>query len=122
MSKKDSFLVIRIKSIVLAFKGAFILIRTESSIQIQVVIAIIVTIAGFYFDISRTEWILQTLCIGLVLSIEGINTVIEKLLDFIHPEHHQKIGLIKDVSAGAVLIAAITAIAVGLFIYIPKIF
>ena len=122
MSKKDSFLVNRFKSVVLAFKGAFILIRTESSIQIQVVIAVLVTIAGFYFDISRAEWIIQIICIGLVLSIEGINTVIEKLLDFIHPEHHQKIGLIKDVSAGAVLFAAITAIAVGLFIYIPKIF
>ena len=122
MTKKESLLVNRLKSIHLAFKGAFILIRTESSIQIQVVLAVLVTIAGFYFDISHAEWILQTLCIGLVLSIEGINTVIEKTLDFIHPEHHQKIGLIKDVSAGAVLFAAITAIAVGLFIYIPKIF
>ena len=122
MSKKDSFLVHRLKSIVLAIKGAFILIRSESSIQIQVVIAVLVTIAGFYFDISRAEWILQIICIGLVLSIEGINTAIEKLSDFIHPEHHTKIGLVKDISAGAVLFAAITAIIVGLFIYLPKAF
>ena len=122
MTKKESLLVNRLKSIKLAFKGAFELIRTESSVQIQFVIAIVVTIAGFYYDISRAEWILQIICIGLVLSIEGVNTAIEKLSDFIHPEQHQKIGLVKDVSAGAVLFAAITAIVVGLFIYIPKIF
>lgn len=122
MTKKDSFIVNRLKSVQLAFKGASNLIRSESSIQIQVVIAFLVTIAGFYFEISRAEWIIQIICIGLILGIEGLNTAIEKLSDFIHPEHHKKIGLVKDISAGAVLFAALTAIAVGLFIYIPKVF
>ena len=97
-----------------------ILIRTEASIQIQILIAIIVTIAGFYFEISKTEWMAQLGMIGLVMSIEGINTAIEYIADFVHPEHHHKIGLIKDVAAGAVFIASIVAVIMAGIIYIPK--
>ena len=59
MQKKESFLVNRLKSVGYAFKGAVYLIRTESSIKIQVVIAVLVTMAGFYFEISKTEWLIQ---------------------------------------------------------------
>ena len=69
-----------------------------------------------------TEWILQLLSIGLVLSIEGLNTAVEKVADFIHPEYHEKIGDIKDVAAGAVTFAALIAAIIGLIIYIPKLF
>jgi len=122
MTKKDSFLIHRLKSINYACKGAILLIKTEASVQIQFAIAVIVTWAGIYFDISTTEWILQILAIGLVMSVEGLNTAIEKLADFIHPEDHKKIGVIKDVAAGAVFFAALAAILVGLIIYFPKIF
>ena len=122
MSKKDSFLVNRLKSIGFACKGALLLLKTESSIQIQFVIAILLTIAGFYFDISSTEWILQIFAIGLVMSIEGLNTAIEEIADFIHPEHNTKIGFIKDVAAGAVFLAAVASIIIGFIIYLPKIF
>ena len=54
------------------------------------------------------------------MAIEGINTAVEKLADFVHPKHNEKIGFIKDISAGAVFIAAISAVIVGLLIYIPK--
>ena len=74
----------------------------------------------FYFNISTTEWLFQTLAIGLVLSIEGLNTAVEKVADFIHPEYHERIGFIKDIAAGAVFFAAMTAIAIGLIIYLPK--
>lgn len=80
------------------------------------------TVAGFYFKISTTEWIIQLLSIGLVMSIEGINTAIEEIADFMHPEHHQKIGFIKDIAAGAVFIASIFTIIIGFIIYLPKIF
>lgn len=120
MQKKESFIVNRLKSVGYAFKGMLILIKTEASIKIQVFIAIVVTIAGFYFEISKTEWIAQLAMIGLVMSIEGINTAIEYIADFIHPEYHKKIGLIKDVSAGAVFIASIVAVIVAGIIYIPK--
>ncbi len=80
------------------------------------------TVAGFYFELSLTEWAIQCLTIGAILAIEGINTVIEEIADFIHPDYHPKIGLIKDISAGAVFIIAITAVTVGMIIYFPKIF
>ena len=63
---------------------------------------------------------MQTLAIGLVISIEAVNTTIEKLSDFIHPNQNPKIGVIKDISAGAVFIAATCAFVIGLIIYIPK--
>ncbi|MCB0426170.1 MAG: diacylglycerol kinase family protein [Mangrovimonas sp.] len=122
MSEKESFLMNRIRSVGYAFKGAFLLLKTEASIQIQFVIAILVTIAGFYFKISATEWIMQIFAIGLVMGIEGLNTAVESIADFIHPEHHKKIGFIKDISAGAVFIAAIVAITIGFIIYFPKLF
>ncbi|MBA6151469.1 diacylglycerol kinase [Gelidibacter maritimus] len=120
--KKDSFLVNRLKSVGWAFKGALILLQTEASIKIQFAIAILVTIAGFYFEISATEWLFQVAMIGLVMSIEGLNTSIEHIADFIHPEHHPHIGRIKDVAAGAVFIAAISAVIVAVIIYYPKLF
>lgn len=122
MSKKESFLVNRIKSIGYAFKGAMLLLKTEASIKIQFFIAFVVTIAGFFFNISATEWTIQLLAIGLVMCAEGVNTAIEAVADFIHPEHHKKIGIIKDIAAGAVFIAAFFASIIGFIIYIPKIF
>lgn len=122
MTKKESFITNRLKSVGYAFKGALLLLQTEASIKIQFGIAIIMTGAGFYFKISTTEWLFQILAIGIIMSIEGLNTAVEKLADFIHPEHHKKIGIIKDVSAGAVFIAAITAIIIGGIIYVPKLF
>jgi len=103
-----------------AFRGAWMLIRNEASIQVQSVIAIIMVIAGIYFDISALEWLLQTFAIGLVLSIEGLNTAVEEIANFIHPDHHSKIGYIKDVAAGAVFFAAVAAVIIGCIIYIPK--
>jgi len=119
---KEPFIINRLKSVGFAFKGMLILIKTEASIKIQVFIALVVTIAGFYFNISTTEWMLQIAMIGLVMSIEGVNTAVEYIADFIHPEHHPKIGLIKDISAGAVFIASIVAVIIAGIIYLPKIF
>ncbi|SKB44018.1 diacylglycerol kinase family protein [Maribacter arcticus] len=118
---KESFLVNRIKSVGFALKGAFLLIRTEASIKIQVFIAIVMTAAGFYFEISNTEWISQIFAIALVLGIEGMNTAVEKISDFVQPEFDVKIGFIKDISAGAVMLVSIAAAIIGLIIYLPKI-
>lgn len=96
------------------------LLKNEASIQVQAAIAILMTIAGFYFEISTSEWIFQTLAIGLVMSIEGLNTAAEEIANFVHPDFHNKIGYIKDVAAGAVFYAAIVAVIVGCLIYIPK--
>ena len=120
--EKEHLFINRMKSIRYAFKGAYLLIKTEISIKLQFIIAIIVTIAGFYYKISLTEWVVQFLAIGMVMSIEAVNTAIEEIANFIHPEFHVRIGLIKDISAGAVFIASVFASIVGLIIYIPKIF
>jgi len=119
---KESLVVNRIKSVGFALKGAILLIKTEASIKIQVFISILITIAGFYFKISNIEWIFQILAIGSILATEGLNTAIEKIADFIQPEFDPKIGFIKDVSAGAVMLVAIAAFIVGLIIYVPKVF
>lgn len=119
--KKDSFIVNRIKSIGWAYNGAVILLKTENSIKAQFVVALAVTIAGFYFNISKTEWLIQITLIGLVMGLEGANTAIEAMADFVHPEFHKGIGHIKDVAAGAVFIASMSAVIAAVVIYYPKI-
>jgi diacylglycerol kinase (ATP) len=117
--KDNSFFTGRLKSVTFAFKGAVKLITTEHSVMVQFSIGLILTFAGFYFGISKTDWLFQILAIGLVMSIEGLNTAVEKIADFIHPDYHERIGFIKDIAAGAVFFAAITAIIIGLIIYLP---
>jgi len=117
---EESFLKNRIKSVGYAFRGAILLIRTEASIKVQVFLGLLVTALGFYFEISSMEWIVQILAIAIVLGIEGLNTAIEKLADFCQPEFDERIGFIKDVSAGAVMLVSVAAALVGLIIYIPK--
>jgi diacylglycerol kinase (ATP) len=122
MTKKESFFANRIRSVGFAFKGALLLLKNEASIKVQFTLALLITAAGFYFDISTTEWAIQLLAVGLVMSIEGINTAVEEIANFVHPNFHNKIGLIKDIAAGAVFFASIFAIIIGLLIYLPKIF
>lgn len=118
---KDNFIIKRLKGGVYAIKGSYLLLKTEPSIQVQAGIAVLMVFAGFYFDISREEWMLQTLAIGLVMSLEGANTAMEEIADFIHPDFHTKIGLIKDFAAGAVFFAAVAAVIIGILIYYPYI-
>ena len=118
--KDTAFFSGRLKSIGYAFKGAVKLITTEHSVMAQFSIGILLIFLGVYFNITKTEWLFQTLAIGLVLSIEGLNTAVEKIADFVHPNFHERIGFIKDIAAGAVFFAAMTAIAIGIIIYLPK--
>lgn len=117
-----NFIKKRIKSIRYASKGAYLLVFTEASIKVQFFIGLAVTALGIIVGLSKTEWILQILTIALVLSIEGLNTAIEKLADFVHPDYNEKIGFVKDVAAGAVFITALAATLVGFIIYLPKLF
>ncbi len=88
--------------------------------MVQFSLGVIVTILGFFMNISANEWMFQSLAIGMVLVAESLNTGIEKLCDFVHPDYHKKIGFIKDISAGAATFAAIIAVIIGLIIYLPK--
>ena len=113
------FLVGRLKSIVYAVKGMFILATTEHSIISQMSVFICVTALGFYFGITKIEWALQLFCFGLILTAESLNTAIEGICDFIHPDYHKKVGYIKDVAAGAVSFAALFSFIIGIIIYYP---
>nr|AOE13368.1 diacylglycerol kinase [uncultured bacterium] len=117
----DSFVRGRIRSLKFAFKGAWLLLTTEDSIKAQVIMAIIITVLGCFFNISNIEWMLQFLVIGMVLVAESLNTAVEKIADFVHPDYHEKIGFIKDIAAGAPTFAGITSLIVAGFIYFPKI-
>ncbi|MDO9594518.1 MAG: diacylglycerol kinase family protein [Lutibacter sp.] len=120
MQKEGGFFLNRIKAIKYAAKGFWILITSEHSIIAQVSIGIIMSVIGFLMHLSATEWMFQIMAIGLILVAESLNTAIEKMADFIHPEYHKQIGRIKDISAGAAFFAAIIAVIIGLIIYVPK--
>jgi len=116
----DNFFKGRIRSLTFAIRGAWLLITTEHSIMVQFGIAIIMTVVGFIMELSSIEWMFQLLAIGLVLVAESLNTGLEKLSDFVHPDYNDRIGFIKDISAGAATFAAIIAVIIGLIIYLPK--
>jgi diacylglycerol kinase (ATP) len=118
---KDSFFKGRLRSFKFALKGMWLLMSTEDSIKAQLFVAIIITAFGIYFNISNIEWMFQFFAIGLVLVAEALNTAVEKIADFIHPEYHEKIGFIKDIAAGASSFAAFTSLIIAGFIYISKI-
>ena len=117
----DSFIRGRLRSFKFALRGMWLLMTTEDSIKAQLFIAVLATILGFYFNLSNIEWMFQFIVIGLVLVAEALNTAIEKVADFIHPEYHKKIGFIKDIAAGAPSFAAFISLIIAGFIYIPKI-
>jgi len=111
----------RIHSFKYAIRGIRMVIKSEKNMQIHLIIAVLVLIAGWFFNISTTEWMLCLLSFGLVLGAEMVNTAIEKLVDLASPQKHELAGKAKDMAAGAVLISALFAAVVGLVIFIPKI-
>jgi diacylglycerol kinase len=111
----------RLNSFSFAFNGVRILFRDEHNSRIHLLAAIIAIALGFILGISTTEWIALTLCIGLVISMEILNSALEKLSDFISPEKNEMIKKVKDLSAAAVLVSAITALLIGIIIFLPKI-
>ena len=117
----DGFLKGRLRSIKFAIRGMWLLMTTEDSIKAQLFFAVLAIVLGFFFNISSIEWMFQFLVIGLVLVAESLNTAVEKVADFIHPDYHKKIGFIKDISAGAPSFAAITSLIIAGIIYVPKI-
>ncbi|WBX70452.1 diacylglycerol kinase family protein [Tenacibaculum retecalamus] len=117
----DGFIKGRLRSMTFALKGMWLLITTEDSIKAQLFFGFIATVLGFYFNISMNEWMLQTLVIGMVLVAEALNTAVEKVADFVHPDYHEKIGFIKDIAAGAPAFAAFTSLIIAGIIYLPKI-
>jgi len=120
--QKQKFSILkRIESFGFAFNGLKILIKEEHNSRIHLFVAIVIVIVSFIFQISSSEWILILFSISFVLVTEIINSAIENISDFISPEKHNSIKKIKDLAAAAVLISSITALIVGLIIFLPKI-
>ena len=111
----------RWRSFVFAFRGLLDFFKKEHNAWIHLFISIIVIILGFIMHISAGEWIAICFAIGFVWVTELINTAIEKIMDFISPAEDPRIKLIKDISAGAVLVAAIVTVIVGCIVFVPKI-
>ena len=103
-----------------AFSGISYLLKTQPNAWIQCSIAVMAIIGGVMFRIEIWEWLLIIVCIGMVLSLEAINTSIERLADTLHPGKHEGIGTAKDVAAGAVLIASAASLVIGLIIFLPR--
>ncbi|WP_075589744.1 diacylglycerol kinase family protein [Labilibacter marinus] len=117
---KFSFLK-RLHSFKYAFNGLKILLKEEHNSRIHLFATIVVLALGLFFKISKGEWIAVILAIGIVISMELINSAIESLADFVSADRHPLIKKSKDLAAGAVLWAAICAFVVGSIIFLPKI-
>ncbi len=109
----------RILSFRYAFTGLWYIITTQTNMQIHIFAAIIVVFAGFYFKITKIEWLFLVLTISMVFIAEIVNTAIEEIVNFISPEFNKKAGLIKDIGAAFVLLSAIFAVIVGIIIFLP---
>lgn len=112
----------RLRSFKFAFQGIYTLLRETPNARIHFVMAIFAVLLGFLLNISQTEWIVVIMVIGIVLALEAINSSIETFADFISPSKNDAIKKVKDLSAAAVLIAAIIALIIGSIIFLPKIF
>lgn len=112
----------RVRSFKHALNGIRILFLEEHNARIHLFAILCVIVSGIFFRVSILEWISILLAVGLVFSLELINTTIENLADFVSPDYHDKIKKIKDLSAAAVLVAAVVAFIIGLLIFAPKIY
>ena len=106
----------RIKSFSHAIRGIADFIRLGANAKIQLVAALAITSAGFLLDFGPYDWIAVVLCIGMVLSAEAMNTAIERLADAVHPGRDERIRVVKDIAAGAVLIASMVSVVIAVLV------
>lgn len=104
-----------------AGQGLRTVLRSETNFRIHLAASFLVIILGYVFEIATLEWVAIVLSIGLVMSMESLNSAVEYLADFVSPERHAQIKKVKDAAAAAVLLTALTAAVVGLCIFAPKI-
>lgn len=113
----ESSLRRRLSSFRYAGRGLATMLRSEANARIHAVAAAAAIAAGLFFGIERWEWLAVMLAIGGVFCAEGFNTAFEALCDVASPRRNPHVERAKDVAAGAVLIAALTAFAVGLLVF-----
>lgn len=104
------------KSFTYAYKGLKVAL-SQRNMKVHVVCALLAMALGFIFHINTVEWCIISLCIGLVIAFEMINTAIEYLVDMISLDFNEKAGKIKDIAAGAVLVISIVAFICGILVF-----
>lgn len=98
-------------------RGIWFGIVDQRNLKVQITISVLVIAAGIYFNITPMEWCVLFLCIGLVISLELINSAIEGLVDLVTIEKKMLAGKIKDIAAGAVLIVSVVSIIIGMILF-----
>lgn len=109
------------KSFGYALKGIRFTFKEEQNFRMHILLGAIVLVVAIILKVSKAEFALLIICIGFVLVAELLNTSVEKLCDFTAPQFDEKIKIIKDISAGAVLIASFVSAIIGTIIFLPKI-
>lgn len=108
-----------LQGFVFAGRGLVAAWRGELNLKVMLVLAVMAVALGWYRDLDAFQWALIVFCIGLVLSLEIMNTAIERLVDVLSPDHDPRCGKIKDIAAGAVLVASVAAGVVGVVVLWP---
>lgn len=111
----------RILSFKYAWDGILTAFKDEPNLKIHFVIACLVIFLGFYFSITLLDWFMVIFAIGFVVAVELTNTAIEEIVNSFTSDTHPGAKKAKDVAAGAVLVAAITALIIGLLVFLPYI-
>ncbi len=112
----------RLKSFTFAFSGIAHALKTQANMRIHVLISAAVIVAAWYFHVSRADWLWLVFAIMIVLSAELMNSAFEYLCDVVSPEHSLAVAKAKDIAAGAVLVVAIGAVAIGAMVFWPNVF
>ncbi len=109
----------QMRSFKFAWKGIMTCAGHEQNITFHLLAALVVVMAGIFFDITKVEWMAVIICIGMVITAELFNSAIERLVDMVSPQWQSIAGEVKDIAAGAVLVTAIAAAIVGLIVFVP---
>ncbi len=121
ITKKFS-IIQRAKSFVHAGRGLYVFFKSTHNAWVHVCIFLLIIIASIFFKITKTEWILVLIVSSIVFISEAFNTAIEIDMDLTSPTYHPYAKDTKDVAAGAVLLASVLAVVVGLIIFVPYVF
>lgn len=108
-----------LKSFVYAFRGLFKVFREEQNLRVQAIVAILVFILAWFFNVSNLEWCILFLVIAIVILMEIINSAIERITDVLKPRINSYVKEIKDIMAAAVMTASVIAVIIGILIFWP---
>ena len=109
------------KSFKYAIDGIKTAIKNEPNFRVHLIIAAFAIFLAYYLNFEKFEWLFLLITISFVIILELVNTTLEAIVNLVSPKIKPQAKIAKDVSAAAVLIAAITAIFIGLFLFLPKI-